>query len=51
MVISQNDIDAMKNNFIEDYVFYIKAHEKNRVSTNERNAFWRKYMKENKNEN
>ena len=37
--------------FIKDYVHYLKLHEKLRISTNDRNKFWKKYMKDKENEN
>lgn len=39
------------NKFMEDYVKYHKIHEENRLSTSQRNAFWRQYMRDYKNEN
>jgi hypothetical protein len=37
--------------FVNDYVHYLKLHEKLRVSTNDRNKFWNTYMQDKKNEN
>lgn len=37
--------------FIKDYVHYLKLHEKLCISTNDRNKFWKKYMKDKENEN
>jgi hypothetical protein len=36
--------------FIQDYVYYIKLHEEQSLSTNQRNEFWRRY-EEQHNEN
>ena len=36
--------------FIQDYVYYLKLHEEHRWSTEQRNAFWKQYRKNN-NEN
>jgi len=37
----------MSDKFIKDYVYYIKLHEGQRLSFNEREKFWITYWEEN----
>jgi|SaaInl6LU_22_DNA_1037377.scaffolds.fasta_scaffold164240_2 hypothetical protein len=40
---TKEDVSMYNSKFINDYVFYLKLHEQLRMSTNDRNKFWKEY--------